>query len=79
MNTKIRDPNGFRPLSVLNRIAKDDRVQEIEGRGMDLGVVFVHLKDEYIIRHGYDQHSFSCGSAEEAKYFMTLIEPTSNA
>ena len=74
MDSKIKDTNGFRPLSLLRRIARDERVQEIEGLGMDHGVVFVHLQDGYIIRHGYDQHSFSCDSADEAKYFMNLIE-----
>lgn len=72
--SKIKDTNGFRPLSLLKRIARDERVQMIEGLGMDHGVVFVHLQDGYIIRHGYDQHSFSCDSADEAKYFMKLIE-----
>lgn len=71
---KITCLNRFRAVVALNKVAADDRVQEIEGEGMDEGRVFIHLKPGYILGGGHDTHSFSVGSIEEMKYKMSLVK-----
>lgn len=60
MGKKIGFTNDYQPKSLLREIAKDKRVAEIEGEGMDRGRVFVHLVPGYYIE-GYGAHSFGTG------------------
>ena len=60
MRKKIGYTNDYQPESLLREIAKDKRVEEIEGEGMDCGRVFVHLAPGYYVE-GYGTHSFGTG------------------
>lgn len=60
MSRKIGFTNEFQPESLLREIAKDKRVAEIEGEGMDPGRVFVHLVPGYYVE-GYGTRSFGAG------------------
>jgi hypothetical protein len=59
----LTNPNGFRPLAALRHAAADQRVQEIEGGGMDPGRVFIHLRPGW--HFGDGNRTQSVGSAVE--------------
>lgn len=70
--SKITDHNDFPDMPALRKAARDKRVREIEGGGMDDGRVFIHLVSGYVF-DGYDSSSKSVGSAEEIDRVMSLI------
>lgn len=69
---KITDDNDFPDMPALRRAARDKRVSEIEGGGMDDGRVFIHLVSGYVF-DGYDSSSKSVGNAADVRFVMSLI------
>lgn len=74
MAIDYRFANGFRAMKSLERAARDERVDEIEGAGMDEGRVFVHLKRGFYFKNE-GCHLKSVGSAVELKDAMFDIRP----
>lgn len=70
---KIGDTNDFPDIAALRRAARDPRIREIEGGGMDDGRVFIHLASGFVF-DGYDSSSKSVGDAAEIKHVMSLIK-----
>lgn len=69
---KIGDTNDFPDMKSLRNVARDKRVREIEGGGMDDGRVFIHLVSGYVF-DGYDSSSKSVGSTSDINHAMSLI------
>lgn len=63
---KITDTNGFRATAALRRAAGDPRIQEIEGGGMDEGLVFLHAAPGYKFKDT-NTSSVSVGNATDVK------------
>jgi hypothetical protein len=74
MRGKIKGRNGFPSFMALRDAARDPRVAEIEGEGMDDGRVFIHLRDGYWFEH-YECGSKSVGSAEDVRNALAMIRP----
>lgn len=70
---KIGNVNGFADIKALRLAARDKRVREIEGWGMDDGRVFIHLVSGYVF-DGYESSSKSVGSSAEIERVMSLIK-----
>jgi hypothetical protein len=71
--SKITDTNGFKPVSALRKVARDPRIEEIEGHGMDEGRVFLHLVPGYRFT-GYGTTCHSVGNPEEIAWALSLIQ-----
>lgn len=71
---KITNLNGFRAVSSLKRASYDERIQEIEGNGMDEGRVFIHLVAGYWFGAAEGTTCYSVGSVAELRYAISLIE-----
>lgn len=69
---KITDANGFEDMRALRRVARDARIREIEGGGMDDGRVFLHLRSGYVF-DGYASSSKSVGDDFEIRHAVALI------
>ena len=70
--SKLKHDNGFKPLHELRMAAKDERVDEIEGHGMDDGRVFIHLLPEYKFPDGSSLKSV--GNVKELTAVMLSID-----
>lgn len=70
--SKITDANDFPDMRALRRAARDKRIREIEGGGMDDGRVFLHLHSGYVF-DGYQSSSKSVGSEFEINHAIALI------
>lgn len=69
---QITDHNDFSDMKALRRAARDPRVREIEGGGLDDGRVFLHLKSGYVFG-GYQSASKSVGDAREIEDALSII------
>ena len=70
--SKITYSNGFPAMKTLEKAARDPRVVEIEGNGMDEGRVFIHLRPEYVF-YLSECSCRSVGSAAEVRMTMASI------
>ena len=68
----ITNSNGFRGMATLQRIARDSRIAEIEGGGMDEGRVFLHAAAGWRFRD-YGTVSKSVGSVRELRDAMRWL------
>jgi len=68
----ITDSNDFEDMPALRKVARDKRIREIEGGGMDEGRVFLHLVPGLRFSD-YGTTCKSVGDAEEIKWALELI------
>lgn len=69
---KITNSNDFEDMKALRKAARDKRIQEIEGHGMDEGRVFLYLVPGLIFSD-YGTRSKSVGNAADIDFAMSLI------
>lgn len=72
MKSKITDSNDFADMKALRKVARDKRVREIEGNGMDEGRVFLHLVPGLRFSD-YGTTCKSVGDADQIDYALSLI------
>lgn len=75
LHPKIGDTNHARYIKALIKAADDERVEEIEGGGMDEGRVFIHFKTGFWLGPCEATHSASVGSAADVREAMSQVQP----